>query len=223
MRFKTFLALATAGATSLAAPAPLAAQPQLLSMVQNVAVTPAFLLGRWTDDGDCTNTVEFLSDGRFVTSEGAVGRWWLSGGRITFQGNSTITAAIRADSASRIILTHDDGSVGESTRCTPAPNARRIAMPAMPATAQAAIAMSRVPTRQMLLGTWTDNGDCSNTVTFRSDGTFLVPSGGGTWTLVGDRLTFQGSSVVGARARAVGQDRLLLFHDDGSLGQSVRC
>ena len=222
MRFKNVLAFATAAAAALA-PAPLTAQPQALAAVQNVAVTPAFLLGRWTDDGDCTNTVEFLSDGRFVTSDGAVGRWWVSGGRITFQGNSTIAAAIRADSVNHIILTHDDGTVGESTRCTPAPNARRVAMPPMPATVQAAIAMSRPVTRQQLIGTWPDNGDCSNTVTFSANGRFVVPTGGGTWTLVGERLTFIGSSTVGARARAVGQNRIILIHDDGVLGQSIRC
>ena len=223
MRFRKPLAVAAAMATLLAAPAPLAAQPPLLAAVQAIAVTPAFLLGRWTDDGDCTNTVEFRSDGSFVTSSGATGRWSLAGGRLTFQGTSTITAAIRADSATHIILTHDDGSVGESTRCTAAPNARRVAMPAMPPTAQAAIAMSRPIARQLLIGTWTDNGDCSNTVTFSPNGRFVVPTGGGTWTLVGERLTFIGSSTVGARVRAVGQNRILLIHDNGDLGQSVRC
>lgn len=220
MRSKSILAsFAALAALALSAPAP--AQPQLAAAIQSVAVTPAFLIGRWTDDGNCANTVEFLDDGQFVTSDGARGRWSLSNGRITFAGNQTVSARIHATGPTRIILTHDDGTIGESTRCTPPPPQRT--MPPLPATAQAALAMSRPAAREMLLGRWTDNGDCANIVTFFADGRFTVPTGAGTWTLVGERLTFRGSSIVGARLRSVGQDRILLIHDDGSVGQSVRC
>lgn len=219
MRTSFLLALGAAlGAFAL--PAPAAAQPQLAAAVQGVAVTPAFLIGRWTDDGDCANTVEFLGDGQFATSEGARGRWWLSNGRITFQGSQTLSARIHATSPTHIVLTHDDGTIGESSRCTAAPQQR--AMPPLPATPQA-LAMSRPASRQMLIGRWTDTGDCSNIVTFFTDGRFTVPSGAGTWTLVGERLTFRGSSTVSARARAVGENRIFLIHDDGTIGQSIRC
>lgn len=214
-----------AAATMQAAPAPLAAQPQLAAaMLQpSGAVTREFLFGRWTDDNDCSNTVEFAADGSFVTSDGARGRWTLRGARLSFIGGQTITATVRSNGNNAITLLHDDGTVGHSTRCTTTTAARRVTMPAMPPTAQAAVAMSRPVTRQLLIGSWTDNGDCSNTVTFAPNGRFIVPTGGGTWTLVGERLTFIGSSTVGARARAVGQDRILLIHDNGELGQSVRC
>jgi hypothetical protein len=80
-------------------------------------VTPAFLVGRWTDTGDCTKTIEFLSDGRFTTAAGN-GMWTLNGDRLTFQGSSTVSAQIAAPNQDTIMLTHADGSVGRSTRCT---------------------------------------------------------------------------------------------------------
>lgn len=216
-----FLLVLGAVLGAFALPAPVAAQPQPAAAVQSVAVTPVFLIGRWTDDGDCSNTVEFLGDGQFATSDGARGRWWLSNGRLTFQGDQTISARIHATSPSHIVLTHDDGTIGESTRCTAAPQQR--AMPPLPATAQAALAISRPAARQMLIGRWTDTGDCADVVTFFPDGRFTVPTGAGTWTLVAERLTFRGASTVGARLRAVGQNRILLIHDDGTIGQSIRC
>lgn len=81
-------------------------------------VSTAFLLGRWTDTGDCTNTVEFRDDGSFVTSSGARGIWALNGDQLTFQGQQTIVATVSAPSANTIVLTQQDGTVGRSTRCT---------------------------------------------------------------------------------------------------------
>jgi hypothetical protein len=81
-------------------------------------VTTAFLIGRWTDTNDCTNTVEFRDDGSFVTSAGARGIWALNGDQLTFQGDQAVTAQVSAPSANTIVLTHADGRVGRSTRCT---------------------------------------------------------------------------------------------------------
>lgn len=80
-------------------------------------VTSAFLVGRWTDTGDCTKTIEFRNDGSFVT-EGGNGMWTLNGDRLTFQGSSTVSAQVAAPNADTIMLTHPDGSVGRSTRCS---------------------------------------------------------------------------------------------------------
>jgi hypothetical protein len=216
----TIRSLAVAIAVALAGPAAAAAQAPVPGGAA-IVVTPVFLHGRWTDDGNCNNFVEFFPDGRFATASGAHGRWGLGGGRITFQGSQTVTARIEATSRNRIVLRHDDDSVGQSTRCTQAP--RQVAMPRAPASPQAALAMSRPASRQLLLGTWTDSGDCADVIQFLPDGRFIVASGGGTWNLQGERLTFTGDSVAGARVRAVGQDRILLIHDNQQIGQSVRC
>ena len=220
IKTKAFAALAAMvalfGATGAAAapsPAPLAAA------VQGIPVTPSFLVGRWTDNGNCNDAVDFHADGRFVTTSGAAGRWTLQGDRLTFIGQRTIGARIQAPSRDAITLTHDDGSVGRSTRC----GSGRRAMPALPATIAEALRISRPANRNLLIGQWTDEGDCAVAIVFAPDGSFTVPTGNGRWTLVGERLTFIGQSTVGARVRAVGTDRILLIHDDGRIGQSVRC
>jgi hypothetical protein len=81
------------------------------------AVTPQFLVGRWTDNNDCTQTIQFRDDGSFVTPDGGQGYWTLNGDRLTFQGTSTVTAQIAAPNADTIMLTHANGTVGRSTRC----------------------------------------------------------------------------------------------------------
>lgn len=187
---------------------------------QGPAVTRDFLIGRWTDTNDCTNAVDFRRDGTFLTTEGAAGRWTLEGGRISFIGQSTISARISASDANSISLNHDDGTVGRSTRCG---TARRVTMPTIPATAEEVLRISRPAEAALLVGTWTDNGDCGSTITFHSDGRFVVPTGGGRWTLVGEQLSFIGQSTVSARVRAVGNNRILLIHPNGTLGQSMRC
>ncbi|MDP8994499.1 MAG: hypothetical protein M3N07_05890 [Pseudomonadota bacterium] len=182
-----------------------------------------FLLGRWTDTGDCTDTVEFLRDGRFVTSQGGAGVWTLDGDRLTFQAERTVSARVQATDRNTIVLIHADGSRGRSTRCGAAPASRRVAIPALPQTIPQALAISRPIGRRFLIGRWTDDGDCSNFIDFLSDGRFQVHDGEGRWTLSGEQLAFIGERTVRARARGVGSDRIILIHEDGTIGQSVRC
>lgn len=79
-------------------------------------VNVAFLVGRWTDNNDCSNVVEFRSDGTYTTPAGD-GMWSLNGDRLTFQGSSTVSAQVAAPDANTIMLTHDNGTLGRSTRC----------------------------------------------------------------------------------------------------------
>jgi hypothetical protein len=188
------------------------------------AVSRDFLIGRWTDTDNCSNAVDFYADGRFLTTGGASGRWVLENGRLSFIGNSTVTARIHSEGRNRIVLTHNDGSVGQSTRCpTPSAAAARRTMPPLPATIADALAMSRPFAPQLLIGRWTDDGDCGNLIEFRANGEFITAAASGRWQLVGEQLSFIGDRTVTARARAVGNDRVLLIHPEGSLGQSVRC
>jgi len=218
-RMMAFAAATLALALGFGAEAARAQAPaQLLAAIQTV--DRAFLIGRWTDNGDCSNNVEFFADGRFLTSEGAAGRWTLDGDRLSFIGNSTVTARVSATGPNAITLNHPDGTVGGSSRCLPS---RRIAMPAVPATAEEVLRISRPAARELLLGRWTDSGDCAVGIDFLSDGRFTVPTGNGRWTLVGEQLSFIGTSTVSARVRAVGNDRILLIHPDGRIGQSMRC
>jgi hypothetical protein len=96
--------------------------------------------------------------------------------------------------------------------------------PAMANGTDAAAGPSQV-TREFLIGRWTDNGDCNNTITFAADGTFTVPGGGsGLWVLDGERLTFQGGQGSRtARVQAPTPDTIMLIQADGSIGRSTRC
>lgn len=200
-----------------ASPMPATAQPS-----PGPAVTHDFLYGRWTDTNDCSNGVDLHRDGRFVTTDGAQGTWRLEGGRMRFIGNSEVSPRIHATDRNTIILTHDDGTTGRSTRCPAA--AERRAMPPLPESEAEALRISRPIDRSFLLGVWTDDGDCSNNIHFLADGNFAISSGGnGSWTLSGERLRFTGASTITARARGVGNDRIILIHEDYSIGQSIRC
>lgn len=205
------------GSLGFASPfaAPVSAQP-------SASISRDFLFGRWTDTGNCSDAVDFFADGTFATTAGARGRWDLSGDRIRFIGNSTVSARLRVTGRDSISLTHDDGTVGSSTRCS-AQSARRITMPPLPATIAQAISMSRPLTRAQLIGRWTDDGDCGNGIQFLQDGRFITNGASGRWTLVGEQLSFIGERTVAARARLVGSNRILLVHPDRSMGQSMRC
>ena len=80
-------------------------------------------------------------------------------------------------------------------------------------------------TREFLLGHWTDDGDCTNTIAFHADGTFTVPGGAmGVWILNGDILAFLGfAGERSTRVQAPDEDTILLINDAGSLGRSTRC
>jgi hypothetical protein len=196
---------------------PAAAQPPAAS---SIPFTADFLLGRWTDNGNCREWVDFNRDGRFVTFSGAAGQWSVAGDRLTFQGQSTITARVSIVGRDEIRLTHNDGSVGASTRC-PAP--RRLTMPALPRDEAAALSMSQPITASYLIGQWTDDGDCGSVIRFQPDGRFIVATGEGRWTLDGEQLTFSSSTSQTVRVRGVGSNRVLLIRPNGAIAQSLRC
>jgi hypothetical protein len=78
----------------------------------------AFVVGRWTDKGDCSDSVEFSPDGRFVTANGGGGLWNLEGSELTMSGNAqTITMRIVPVDQNTMTVVNQDGSLGRSTRC----------------------------------------------------------------------------------------------------------
>ena len=79
---------------------------------------------------------------------------------------------------------------------------------------------------EMILGHWSDDGDCSRGVLIRPDGTFmsLDHDAEGEWMLNGDRLTFSGiGGEFELRLLDVEPEGMTLTRDDGSIGYSVRC
>jgi len=76
-----------------------------------------FLLGRWTDDNDCDNVIEFNQDGGFVAANGGTGLWNLDGDRLTLTGNQTATLRVVPIDQNTMTVVNADGSLGRSTRC----------------------------------------------------------------------------------------------------------
>ena len=83
----------------------------------NIGLDRAYVMGRWTDDGDCDNAVDFLPDGRLIASNGREGLWNLAGDRLTLTVDSTITLQVVPIDQNVMNVVNPDGSLGRSTRC----------------------------------------------------------------------------------------------------------
>jgi hypothetical protein len=77
----------------------------------------AYLVGRWTDDGDCSAVTEFRADGTFLFPWGDTGQWNLAGDQLTLSGN-TSPFRIRVIDRNTIERTGAGGSSHRATRCT---------------------------------------------------------------------------------------------------------
>jgi hypothetical protein len=58
---------------------------------QAVAVTPSYLLGRWTDVNNCSVTSTFYPNGTVVGNTGQSTNWSLAGNQLTFFANNVAT------------------------------------------------------------------------------------------------------------------------------------
>lgn len=83
-----------------------------------VAVDRNFLIGTWSDAGDCSTTVAFGADGAYATGDGAEGQWDLTGDRLTLsgEGGATTLTIIPIDRNTMEVV-GEDGSHDRSTRC----------------------------------------------------------------------------------------------------------
>jgi hypothetical protein len=77
----------------------------------------AYMIGRWTDDGDCSAVTEFRADGTFLFPWGDTGQWSLAGDQLTLTGN-TSPFTIRVIDANTLERTAAGGSPRRVTRCT---------------------------------------------------------------------------------------------------------
>ena len=82
-------------------------------------LTPAFLVGRWGDNGDCDRFVIFRSDGTFRSHAGSEGTWRLVRDQLTLAARGGRPATLRATALAqgRIAIVNPDGSRGISERC----------------------------------------------------------------------------------------------------------
>jgi len=82
-----------------------------------VTLDRAYILGRWGDDGNCSDAIVFNTDGRWVAANGATGLWNLAGDRLTVTGNQTLTLQIVPVDQNTMTVVNPDGSLGRSERC----------------------------------------------------------------------------------------------------------
>jgi hypothetical protein len=83
-----------------------------------VIIDRAYLLGRWTDNGNCDNAVDFSPDGRFRGFDGTIGMWTVAADRLTVTtAQRTVTMQIVPVDQNRLTVVNADGSLGQSTRC----------------------------------------------------------------------------------------------------------
>jgi len=82
-------------------------------------VTRAYLAGRWTDTGNCSDVTEFTRDGRFIANNGGGGIWSLNGDTLVFQGAQGARATLRVEAMDEntIVTTDENGAISRSTRC----------------------------------------------------------------------------------------------------------
>lgn len=82
------------------------------------ALSPAALVGRWGDNGDCNKDIFFNADGSFRSYTGGVGRWSLVGDRMTMSGaGGTYEVRVQVINQNQLRIINPDGSVGTSQRC----------------------------------------------------------------------------------------------------------
>lgn len=81
-------------------------------------LSPAMLVGRWGDNGDCTKDIVINADGTFRSYTGGGGRWTLDGDRMTMTGaNGPYEVGVDVINGNTLRVRNPDGSVGTSQRC----------------------------------------------------------------------------------------------------------
>ncbi len=76
----------------------------------------------------------------------------------------------------------------------------------------------------MLVGRWTDDGNCAAATEFRADGAFTSPVGNGRWTLESEYLTLSGAGPDAAVAiQVIDRREMETISPMGRIGRWTRC
>lgn len=82
------------------------------------APTPAMLVGRWGDNGDCTKDIVFNEDGTYSSYTGGGGTWSLAGDVMTMSGaGGTFQVRVSILNGNQLLIGNPDGTIGISQRC----------------------------------------------------------------------------------------------------------
>ena len=75
-----------------------------------------YLVGRWSETGDCADATEFRADGTFVFPWGDTGTWQLDGDRLTLSTNTDAMRLTRI-SQDQVDAVSAGGSIHHHRRC----------------------------------------------------------------------------------------------------------
>ena len=75
-----------------------------------------YLVGRWSETGDCADATEFRADGTFVFPWGDTGTWQLDGDRLTLSTNTDAMRLTRV-SQDQVDAVSAGGSTDHHRRC----------------------------------------------------------------------------------------------------------
>lgn len=82
------------------------------------APTPAQLVGRWGDNGDCAKDIVFNADGTFRSFTGGSGTWSLDGDVMTMTGSAgAFQVRVSILNGNQLLIGNPDGAIGISQRC----------------------------------------------------------------------------------------------------------
>ena len=82
------------------------------------APTPAQVVGRWGDNGDCTKDIVFNADGTFRSYTGGSGTWSLDGDVMTMTSTAgTFQVRTTILNGNQLLVGNPDGTIGISQRC----------------------------------------------------------------------------------------------------------
>jgi len=83
-----------------------------------IAIDRDYLIGSWSDAGDCTVAVAFVADGTFASADGDAGLWSLSGDALTLTGAAgSRTVTIIPIDRDTMEVVGENGAHDRSTRC----------------------------------------------------------------------------------------------------------
>ena len=80
------------------------------------ALTRDYLVGRWTNSGDCGDAIEFRADGSMTGPFGETAQWELRGDQLFMVGNPDPLTVVVIDQAT-MQTTNPGGTQRRATRC----------------------------------------------------------------------------------------------------------
>jgi hypothetical protein len=135
-------------------------------------------------------------------------------------GEANDSSANQANAAEAAPAAGKDPAAANATDEAAAPQAAQVGEGGPRATA----ASPSSEIRALLIGRWTDNGDCAAATEFRADGTFTSPVGAGRWTLESEYLTLSGAGPDAEVAvQVIDRREMDTISPMGRIGRWTRC